>query len=140
MNRRIEHWPSALHALIEARKNEPFAWGSHDCCMFAGDCAREIVGVDLFAQYRGEYSTALGAARIWSREGGVEALIEKACDAAEFPPVPVLMAQRGDLVLFDTERGPALGICLGAESWFTGLDGLTSIHTHQCRKAWRVGA
>jgi len=32
---RRDNWPDLLAAYIKAKRNEPFAWGSNDCCLFA---------------------------------------------------------------------------------------------------------
>lgn len=127
-----------LYGFVDSAKHRPFAWGQNDCCLFAADCVLAICGVDIADEYRGKYSTALGAFRAVKKYGGLEAAIERACASAEFPQVSVDFARRGDLVLFDTEHGPALGICLGVDSWLAGENGLVCVHTNQCRKAWRV--
>ncbi len=135
---RPQDWPEKLHDLIEQRRHASFRWGSNDCCMFASDVALAMCGRDMAADYRGKYSSALGARRLLGA-GGVAGAMAKASVQVEFPEIPVMCAQRGDVVMYDSERGgDALGICLGMYCAFTGPDGITFISLRYCRKAWRV--
>lgn len=54
-----------------------FAWGEHDCMLFAADWAHALSGTDPAADYRGTYSSAHGAKAILAREGGLGALMRK---------------------------------------------------------------
>jgi hypothetical protein len=142
---RIEGWPEALHALIVARSEWPFTWGSHDCCLFAADCIHAMTGVDLAAALRG-YTTALGAARRARMAGagpedpyGVEAWPR----LAFLPPVPIAHARRGDLIVVSSDHSPraliALGICTGTAAVVPGPYRLHSAPMHQWIAAYAVG-
>lgn len=96
-----------------------------------------MTGVDHLAAFRGRYRSAKGAVRALKRIGGVETLEELTTRILKHPALPET-AQRGDLVLIDTELGPTLGICLGARSVFAGHDGLAYAPTLTSRAAWRV--
>ena len=48
-------------------------------------------------------------------------------------------ARRGDLVAMDADGGPALGVCLGAQSVFASPTGLDFRPTLTARRAWRIG-
>lgn len=50
-------------------------------------------------------------------------------------PIPLLTAQRGDIVLYDG----ALGVCVGSRCAFAGMEGLVSQRLRDCERAWRVG-
>ena len=130
-------WPERLAEAVRAARGRPFAWGRHDCALFAFDCVRAMTGVDHLAAFRGRYRSAKGAARALKRIGGVETL-EELVVGIFGQPEPIVAAQRGDVVLLDTERGPALGVCLGARSAFAGPDGLAYAPTASARAAWRV--
>ena len=101
---RIDNWPRTLNALIEERRAASFAWGAHDCCLFAADGVRATTGADPAADLRGRYRTALGAARLIRRRfaGDIEA-IPSALGFAEIPPA---LARRGDVVSYRLP-GPA---------------------------------
>jgi len=72
------------------------------------------------AAFRGRYHTALGAARIFKKVGGFEALVEGVCLAAGLPSVDPKLACRGDVVGYDSINGFAAGVCLGPKAMFTG--------------------
>lgn len=138
-SRRHENWPSRLHDFIESRRERPFAWGRQDCCLLACDAIRAIIGKDpARGLFRGKYKDALGAARILKKHGGVERIAIKVCQAMGFARVKVPFARRGDVLLYKTERGPALGICDGPHGVFPGPTGLQFIPVASCRRAWRV--
>lgn len=132
--KRVEDWPERLLAFVESRRGVPFKWGAHDCCAFAADAVVEETDVDLMAELRGRYNSARSAAVLMARMGGIEAYLN-----ARLPPLPPKMAQRGDLVMFAAEDGPALGVVLGAQAAAAGPVGLTWIPMAQWRRAWRVG-
>lgn len=140
MSRRHVNWPERLNAAIDARRNMPGAWGSHDCCLFACDIINELVGIDPAADLRGTYDSALSAVRVLKANGGVEVIAETRCAANGFKELPSPnFAQRGDLVLTDTPRhGPALGICVGRASAFVGESHLEFYPMASCRRAWRT--
>ncbi len=140
--KRVQDWPTLLFHFIEKRRHEPFAWGRQDCCLFACDGILAQTGLDPAAgMFRGKYRDALGAARLVKKHGGVEAIAVKVCARLGYAPVPVLMAQRGDVVLWDVPDAMkcALGVCIGAEAVFPGPDGLVFSEMKICRRAWRVG-
>lgn len=70
-------WPEHLHACIAARLGQPFAWGRHDCCLFAADCVAAITGADPAADLRGRYATASSAQRLLVAFGGLAALARR---------------------------------------------------------------
>lgn len=139
--RRHVNWPEKMNAAIDAVRATPFAWGSHDCCMFACSVISATTGVDPAKDLRGAYHTRLGAARALKRPGGVEGIAEERTAKHGFAELPSpAFAQRGDLVLADTaNEGPALGICVGAFAAFAAPVGLAFRKINECRRAWRVG-
>jgi len=135
---RVENWPFLLHSFFEKRAAIPFAWGTHDCALTACDWIHALTGIDPAASLRGRYHTALGAARIIKRHGGLLSIADDACALNGWPACPVLMARRGDIVAMDTIHGPALGICDGARAAFPAADGLAYFDLNQCRRGWRI--
>jgi len=147
-SRRVADWTARLHAVIEAASVRPFAWGAHDCCVFAADCVRAITGSDPMAELRGAYDDARGAARLLAERD----LRGRLLDALGYP-IPVALAQRGDVVIVthlrivregvvlldETAEGrEAAGICLGEKSAFAAESGLAMLPTLACAAAWRV--
>lgn len=136
---RFEDWPARLHRFFAVHRAEPFAYGERDCCLFACNWILEATGLDLAADFRGQYDSHLSAARVLKAAGGVEAIAERQTTAHGFAEIPVALARRGDVMLTDTQfAGPALGICDGMHGVFPGIDGLSLVPISQCRRAWRI--
>lgn len=91
---RFEDWPQRLDAEIERARSREFAYGAHDCCLFAADIVLAITGVDPAAHLRG-YTCAIAAARIVAAHGSIEALASSLLGE----PVSPKSAQRGDIVI-----------------------------------------
>ncbi|PCI62051.1 MAG: hypothetical protein COB35_05050 [Gammaproteobacteria bacterium] len=125
-----------LFAFIEQHKNTPFAWGKFDCCLFAADAITLLTGNDPAAEFRGKYSTALGAKRVLKRYGNgdlVNTLIAKLGE-----PKAVLCVNRGDAVLINNNNDPAVGICLGNFVAVVTTDGLKTVALNKITLAWEV--
>jgi len=141
MDRKL-NWPELLHAEIEAAQGREFAWGSFDCCLFSMDVVLTITGIDLAQRFRGKYKTARGAASQILKfcGGGVEDLAVKMATEQGIEEIPVAFAQRGDVVLMDTEAlGPALGIAMATEAIFVEPNlGVSGHPLKNCRRAWRI--
>lgn len=126
--------PERLQAFIESRRETPFAWGSHDCALFAADWVASATGTDPAQGLRGRYRTARGAARLIKREGGLEAIADSRLGERIEPK----LAQRGDVVLLEGSHGPTLGVCLGVDAAAPGEDGLMLVPMHNALAAWRT--
>ncbi len=152
VGKRREDWPERLNALVEERRRTAFAWGTHDCILFAADAVAAMTGRDPAAAWRGAYADAEGAARIirlaarrarrasHMGEGGCAARggIEEVLRAALGAPIMPAFAQRGDVVLVETPAGPAAGICLGAACVFAAPRGLSYLPLRRAVLAFRV--
>lgn len=106
-------------AFVEGRMRTPFAWGrsQNDCISYGVGWVKAQTGVDLLEGSGLRWGSALGAARVLKRLGGLEAAVD-----ARLPRVATSMAARGDLGLIPSE-GPA------AIAGFTlvGIEGETVI-------------
>lgn len=95
---RFENWPLRLDQAIEAARQRPFAWGTHDCCSFAAGVVQALTGHDAFAQFTasfGVYTDERGALRALAAADGVAAI----ATAHLGDPIPVAQARRGDVVM-----------------------------------------
>ena len=129
-------WPERLVALIEDRRRTPFAWGVHDCCLFAADAVLAITGTDLAADWRGTYSSEHSAARMLQQQGGCEALVARHLPAYTHP----LMAHRGDVVCVDLEGRATLGVVVGNGFWAApGEHGLVMRPMAEVQRVYAVG-
>lgn len=131
---RIEGWEKRLADYIEAAKDAPFVWGSHDCALWSALWLKECTGKDFAQDWLGLYSTEEEAHNLIASRGYL-AVSDIADDHLEIRPV--ILAQRGDLVLHPTTG--ALGICAGRTSYFAGIEGQIEIPTTECARAWKVG-
>lgn len=148
MQHLIHAWPELLHDYIERKRYAPFVWGKNDCCLFACDAVFEMTGFDLAIQFRGRYDSALSAIRAMQDFVGAEievshlvgAVANKIAATHSVQEVPVLMAQRGDVVLLLGQRGESLGVVglRGDRAFAPGLEDLESVPVNQCLKAWRI--
>jgi hypothetical protein len=152
------HWQELLHNYFLRRQNEAFKWGSMDCCLFACDAVLELTGVDLAQDFRGKYDSALSAVRemkiftadvpisrspdspITNSEDLVEAVAVKVTAQFGLEEVPVLMAQRGDVVLLSSPLGKGLGLLglRGTHVHCAGPDGVVDVPLSECLRAWRI--
>lgn len=107
--KKVINWPQQVAATIKAATVRPFSWGELDCCLFAAEVVKAQTGTDLSADYRGRYSTELGAARVLKKLGGIDALLDQ-----HFERVPFSQVQRGDVLQFDGPYGLTLGVFFGA--------------------------
>jgi hypothetical protein len=141
MTRPLEHksnWRVYLDALLFARLQTPFRWGTNDCALFAADAVRDTTGVDLAVDLRG-YSTARQALRIIRACGGLPAIATRALGE----PIPSTYACTGDVALVpasNTGKRLALAVCVSAEKAASpGADGLQFVPMHHAHCVWRVG-
>lgn len=123
-------WESILAETIEAARHTPFAWGTHDCALWAADCVYAMTGVDYAAPFRGQYQTEAEAKRlIEGQYGSLGGYVSR-----HLVSVPLEQVRRGDVVMWRR----ALGICEGGQSFFVTYQGLRAINTLNCEQAWRV--
>ncbi len=138
---RPHDWPSRLLEVVRARRETPFAWGRHDCALFACDAGAAVCGIDFASGLRGRYRSQRGAMRALRRfaGGGLEQAAEKIASEHGCPEVPPRMARRGDIVLMDSDQGPVLGVCVGRAVAKAGaVRGLEYVPLALARRAWRT--
>ncbi|HEY1723953.1 MAG TPA: hypothetical protein VGF89_00915 [Steroidobacteraceae bacterium] len=134
---RFPDWPQRLDAAIEVARSLPFAYGTHDCCLFAADVVLAVTGEDHAAQLRGTYTSEQDAQALLEQLGGLEAFVRSKLGE----PIHVAMAGRGDIMLADAPP-PAtlsgLGVCIGLRCAFADTRGLAFIPRQRCRLAWKI--
>lgn len=131
---RLQDWPQRLAEYVEGQRREPFAWGSNDCVTFAADAVEHMTGADPIAHLRGEWSTALEAARVIERLGGLREAVSDIW-GAEIPPA---YAQRGDWVLLEQEGRQLVGVCVGEAAAAPGDAGVVLVPMTAALAAWRT--
>jgi hypothetical protein len=146
--KRFPDWEDRLRTYFDTCGEIAFAYGEHDCSLFAASAVQRQTGVDFAADFRGRYSDAKGAAQALRQYGA--GTLQKTVTAALGKAKHVARAKRGDVVLLNN----SLGICAGKFSLFVGqLDafgqhlapdditkarGLIPHPTALCRRAWTV--
>lgn len=137
----------ALNAHLESALTDSAFWGVSDCVLWPADWVVCCGWADPAAGFRGRYRTALGAARIVRRAGGLEAMWR--AEAARIGLSPTTRPIAGDVGLAMRETtgvGPALrgmvgAIHLGGGEWACRTrGGLRSGHwpvVHAWRVLWR---
>lgn len=117
----------AFHREIDRWRQEPFVWGTNDCCIGCANVVRNLTGVDYGAKWRGQYHTALGAYRIIKREGGIEAILL----STGLKKVHTTTAPRGAIATYVSQKGAlSVGILLGENALFSG--GITIPRHYLC--------
>lgn len=135
---RFQDWPRRLDEAIAVARVQRFAWGRHDCCLFAADCVLAITGEDPAAAWRGQYdNAAAGYALLTARhKGDLARAVDEVLGERLGSPA---FAQRGDVVMVDTPGGLALGVCTGRYHVVpTEPEGLVTLRLSQAICAWRV--
>lgn len=134
---RLFDWASRLQAFLQARRRTPFAWGIHDCALFAADGVLAMTGTDLAADHRGAYDDEDGA--IAAIGGDLEAFAVGIAGAHELEEIAPGLAQRGDVALFPGMAGATLGIIVGAHgACCRAPAGYALLPRAQASRAWRV--
>ena len=123
-----------LSLYLQACAATPFEWGCFDCCVFTAQAVQVQTSRDPMADLP-LYRDAEGAAAMLAANGGIESMVTQRLGE----PVAPALAQRGDVVLFDTVvNGDAIGICAGASFAAVTEDGLQYFSMRHARLAWRV--
>jgi hypothetical protein len=140
---RLPSWQSALDAFLLANQDRPFRYGEWDCCLFACDAIQIMTGVDPAIAYRDKYASRESAMRAVLHGTGrasVQAVAESVTAEYNMPPIPVLQAGRGDLVLIRRSGDYSLGIVAlnGREIVTTSSRGLWRLPIGEAVSAWRV--
>lgn len=137
MTKKNRLWQSDLMAFVESRESEPFVWGKQDCALFAADAVQVMTGIDFAAEFRGKYKTETGARKQLAKLAGGG--LEQALDA-KLERVENAFVQRGDVVLFDGDLGPTLGIYFNGGVFSAGPDGAVFLDEafDKILMAWRV--
>lgn len=136
MNRHPQ-WEERLIALVTKRMATPYAWGEHDCLLFAAEAVKALTGKDHARKHRGKYDSFASAYAYLRTLGhdSPEAMLDSLLDVK-----PVGFAHRGDIVMAD-DGIPAL--CMGAFALSVGQEGnregLVRVQRTDWVKAWAVG-
>lgn len=122
----------ALHAYVASHMRTAFAWGQHDCVLFAAGAVQAQTGEDPLRAYRGRWTSERGAARVLKRLGGMEAAVNTVLS-----PIAPAMAQRGDVAgWLDAKGRLQLAIVEGETLVGPGPSGQLRLPRKTMTRAW----
>lgn len=134
---RLDDWQERLAAAFETARALPFAYGTHDCALFAAYCVDRMTGSALARRIAEEhaYADEATATEVLAAGGGLEALVT----AYLGEPSPSALCRRGDVMLFSHGPAPGLGIHDGQQIIAPREGGgLAGVPTERALKGWRV--
>lgn len=128
---RLPDWRPRLVAYLDGVRARPFAYGQHDCALFAAGAVEAMTGTDLAAEYRGRYGSLKEGLKLV--KGGHLAILR-----AHLRPVAPAFAQVGDIALIGEVGFPALGLVQGETILVLREDGLGLMPRAAATSAWAV--
>jgi hypothetical protein len=131
---RFPEWPELLAEFVDRHRHQPFEWASNDCVLFASGWVQEATGEDPLGELRGAWTDMASAVRLLRDLGGLQAAITSKLGE----PIPVGLAQRGDLALIEREDERGVGIVIGADVAVLSESGVAFVKLNEAAAAWRV--
>lgn len=128
-------WQIRLHDLLLAERFTPFAWGTHDCILFAKRTIEAVSDIQIVLP--GEWHDELEAEAITEAGGGLENLISLYLGSS----VPWGWCAAGDVVLMRLDadgKNLTLAVHDGAQLVAPGPSGLRRVPFMLALKGWRV--
>jgi hypothetical protein len=106
---RLPDWRRRLADYVAAARSRPFAYGSHDCALFAAGAVAAMTRENPRLTLR--YTTLKEGLRALRAEGYADHV---ALARALFPEIPVADARHGDLAVVETEGRFSLAVVGGS--------------------------
>lgn len=136
---RLANWESSVITYLNECRTTPFAWGAHDCCIFANNVVQRVSGCSLYDKFAGHYTTERGALIALKRygEGDLVGTITELLGT----PIPRLQLRRGDIALVSNDGllGLAIAVVWAGFLVQPGTHGLVQMPTEYASRGWRVG-
>jgi len=130
---RRDDWVEQMWTTIEAAAQTPFAWGQHDCCLFAASVVDAMTDSAHVADLQTRYTDEATALAFIADEGGLESAVSGYLGEAKTG-----RPQRGDVVMFEGEQGDTIGVCTGRDLVAAGPDGLVIVPKNATVKFWSI--
>lgn len=135
MVERLQNWPILLSNYLKERKTMPFDWGVNDCLSFVSGAVAAVTGYNFQDEYL-PYNTEELAAGMLDEYGGVEGII---CENLGHRGTDkVLMAGRGDVVLYKAPEGDTAGVVDDSGRYFCIITqyGMIRLPLNKASKVW----
>lgn len=127
-------WQKRLNAVVAKHQALPAQYGLSDCYLIADDAVEAVTGDQMFP-YARRYKTPAGAAK-QLRKHGFETVWD--AFAARFREVPVLMAQRGDIGVYDNNGELSGGVFTALGFMTRGAEEIVFLPQSAALAAFRV--
>nr|WP_278377181.1 hypothetical protein [Brucella anthropi] len=118
-------------ATTEAHLYTPLVWGRSDCILTVADAVEAVLDDDPAKDIRGKYKSKVGAYRL-VRQRGFKSVADVL--ASRFEEIPVALAQRGDLGVYENTAGYFCEYGFAVK----GEDGLRFLPRTVAEKAFKV--
>jgi len=124
---------------VERASAQPWAWGRHDCCTFAGDWVRAAKGRDPMARWRGNYATEAEAEALIQAAGGLVALWDVGCrDAGMRVATDPVQGDVGVIAVVGRDGPADVGAIHVGPRWaLLTPAGVGVLHPVKVKRAWR---
>jgi len=131
------NWLRLLYGYIDVHSKTIYTLGQNDCVRFCCGAIEAMTGVDHWPELGGHYSTRAEAiAFIRAMAGDLTKFVTQ---KTGYEAIPVAFAQRGDLVIYEDEKGKHLAICVGENFTAFREDGFIYLPmSKNVTAAWRV--
>ncbi len=138
--KRCADWTTRMYEAINEQRYHTFTWGRSDCFLFAANIVQAITGEDLAKDIRGKYESPKEAHRLLKEYsgGGVAEALGRLAEELGCTEIAPLMAQRGDVVIVETELGDTTTICVGENVMSFTTTGLGIYPLSKAKRAWRI--
>jgi hypothetical protein len=141
--KRYPDWQQRLSEFLSETKSLTFQYGRFDCCLFVADAVLSMTGVDIASGYRDKYNSleeSINLIQLHSGSKSLQPFIHQALKQYNLLEVPVLNAQRGDIILVKRSIDFSLGLISlsGKEIIAVGERGIIKINLKHAFKAWRI--
>lgn len=137
VSQKTRGWEKRLITYLSECSRTPFRPGSLDCALFFARGVQAETGVDISAEYFGQYRSI--------REGYAQLRAKGFTDHVNWVEMHYpewdspLMGQRGDgAVVEDMNGAPALGIIQGASIYVMGLHGIGLVPLTAAKRAFHI--
>jgi len=134
---RIENWTTRLDNVLADAEARHFAWGKHDCCLFADAAHEAVTGTRLVPEAIEAYTDEKSAYRYLKKrfktiEGMAAQLLGDSCDPA--------FAGRGDIAMVQSGERFAVGVIdlTGENIAFVDAEGMARLPRSVGLKFWKI--
>lgn len=134
-----EDWRARLRDITYATRNEPFAWGQHDCLTFVRFAVLAMTDTDVTKGQFKPYKTPAGAYKQMVAKGFTS--LGDAVASVLPERAHISQAQIGDVVSIPdgSELKHALGIVIGERVMVLRNDGVGTVDLLEADRAFKVG-